>query len=255
LPTAADKTLKCIEILAQSATGLTVAQVASTAKVSWPAANRLLDGLVGSSIVFKDPATKRYRLGPSLYQWANTAIQASSPINIARKEFIRLTMDTGRQVNFLVLQDLEILVVERCEMVDGVPVNRPMTARRVWYESGGGKTIVAFSAPAARHAIVDVSYEQPAAERPLRSDLEKELDDIASRGHAISYDIRPVGLAGIVAPIVGLSGFAVAAIGTFLPAAELDDESGASLVDQLTATASRISHYLGVDDRTLAGVS
>lgn len=256
MATVLQKTFKCIEALARSPAGLTVSEAASITGLSRPATNRLLDGLSEDSIVVRDTKTKRYRLGPRLYEWANVAIQAGTPINIARKEIISLSMETGRQCTFLVLNDLETVIVERCELVDGVPVNRPVQARRrMWYETGTGKAIVAFSAAETCQSILERTYKRPGLKPPERENLEVELDEIRLRGFAVSRDIRPAGQVGIVIPIFDRSGYAVAAVGSFMLAADLEDEAGMTLVSKMTATASRISHYLGFEEQTFDSVS
>jgi len=235
---------------------LTVSTAATITGLSRPATNRLLDGLSEDSIVVRDLKTKRYRLGPRLYEWANMAIQASTPINIARKEIISLSMETGRQCTFLVLNDLETVIVERCEPIDGVPVNRPVrTSLRMWYETGTGKAIVAFSSPETRQSMLERTYKHPGLKPPLREDLETELDDVLARGFAISRDIRPAGQVGIVVPIFDKSCYAVAAVGSFMAAEDLEDEAGMALVSKMTATAARISHYLGFEEHSFDSAS
>jgi DNA-binding IclR family transcriptional regulator len=56
-------------------------------------------------------------------------------------------------------------------------------------------------------------------------------------------------------PVLGQAGFAVAAIGTFMPAPDLEGESGRSLVAQMRSTAARISHYLGFEAEVATAVS
>jgi DNA-binding IclR family transcriptional regulator len=82
--------------------------------------------------------------GLRLYEWSTTALQSSMPINIARKEFIKLSMDLRSECNFIVMEDTDAVRLERSEAIDGVALNRPVPARRVWYETATGKAIVAF---------------------------------------------------------------------------------------------------------------
>lgn len=255
MASAIEKTFKCIEALARSPSGLTVSEVATVAGFSRPAATRLLEGLMADSIILRDTRSKRYRLGLRLYEWANAAVQASMPINIARKEFVKLSMEIGRECNFIVIEDTDAVLLERAEDIDGVPLNRPVPGRRVWFQAATGKAIVAFSEP----SMVKTIFERTARRKNLPPydprALSAELDEIRSRGYAVTQGMRPEGFVSLGVPILGQAGYATAAVGTFMREAELDSETGNEIIAQLKATASRVSHYLGYETETTALVS
>jgi len=256
LASAVQKTFRCIEALARAPGGLNVSEVAVTAGFSRPAATRLLEGLRDDAIVVKDPATKRYRLGLRLYEWSNIAVQATTPINIARKEFIRLSMLTGRECNILILEELDVVFLERCEVVDGVPLNRPSVGRRVWYQTASGKAILAFSPPALKKSVLERTARLLDPPPPENASLVRELDEVRNKGYAVSTGpVRPDGTLGLGVPILGQSGYAVAAVGSFVPAEELDQSTGTTLLSQLTTAATRVSHYLGYETEIAATVS
>lgn len=255
MATAIQKTLKCIEALARSPAGLTVSEVATLARFSRPAATRLLEGLTADSIVIRDPKSKRYRLGLRLYEWANAAVQASTPINIARKEFTKLSMEMRRECNFIVLEDTDSVLIERSEEVDGVPLTRPVAGRRVWFQTATGKAIVAFSEPAAARATLDRTAKRKDIADFDPKAMEAELQDIRQKGFAVTAGVRPEGLLSLGVPILGHAGYALAAIGSFIPTADLETEVGMTVVSQIKAAASRVSHYLGYETEVHALVS
>ena len=242
----AGKTFKCIDVLGRSQVGLTVSEVATATKLSWPAASRLLEGLAKESIVVREPS-KRYRLSLRFCEWASLAVQSRLPINIARKELVRLTIETGRQYNLVVMEDLETVIVERCELVDGIPINRFVSARRIWFETATGKALVAFSPAHEREALLRSTFQLKVHRLPDREALERELDEVSELGYAKASDVHPPGIIGVVVPILDQSGFAVAAIGSFLPTPELDGEEGTLLISKLSGAAGLISHYLGYE--------
>jgi DNA-binding IclR family transcriptional regulator len=244
------KTFKCIEALARSPAGLTVSEVASVAGFSRPAATRLLDGLLADTIVIRDPRTKRYRLGLRLYEWATAALQATMPINIARKEFIKLSMELSSECNFIVMEDTDAVRLERSEAIDGVALNRPVPARRVWHQTATGKAIIAFAEPGHIRQVMDRTAKRKDVEGFDGSELLDELQLIRDRGFATTVGVRPEGYVSIGVPVIGHSGFATAAIGSYLPETDLESEKGAAYVSAIKATASRVSHYLGYETET-----
>jgi IclR family transcriptional regulator, acetate operon repressor len=249
LASAVIKTFHCIEALARSPQGLTVSEVAVITGFSRPAATRLLERLTTDSITVRD-ASKRYHLGLRLYEWATTAVQASTPVNIARKEFIRLSQDLGRECNFIVLEGLDAILLERCEDIDGVIVNRPLPGRRVWFKTATGKALLAYSAPAAAKAVIEETVRRTkATDLPANfaAEIGGELEEVRTRGFAVTTGVRPEGFLSIGMPILGHSGHPVAAIGTYMGVSELDTDAGMGVISQMKATCARISHYLGFE--------
>jgi len=238
-----------MDTLARAPEGLTVSEAAAIAGLSRPAATRLLQRLSADGMTVRDPKTLRYRLGLKLHEWATLAIQSGTPLNIARHEFVRLSRDMGRECNFIVLEGLDAVPLERCETVNGVTLNRPITGRRPWFQVATGKAIVAYSQPATVKSIVQQTLRHPDIKDPkaFATDIAAELSEIRARGFGIAIGVRPAGFVGIGMPIIGNSGFPVASIGTFLAASELDMDGGMSIVTQIKTACSRISHYLGYE--------
>ncbi len=234
------KTFRCIETIASSPAGLTVSEVANVAGLSRPAATRLLDGLAADSIIVRDETSKRYRLGLRLYEWSIAAMQASTPINVSRKEVLKLAMDVGREFNLLVLEGSEVVLLERFEDVDGIVLSRPVPGRRAWYLTATGKAIVAFS-PQVRALLEKASKDKDGADAPP-ADLAEELAKVRERGYALSHDVRNQTSIGL--PVFGQSGVPIGSIGSFLMPDENENNIDA-LVAAMQATAERISHYLG----------
>jgi DNA-binding IclR family transcriptional regulator len=247
LASAIHKTFKCIEALARSSAGLTVSEVASVAGFSRPAATRLLDGLLADTIVIRDPKSKRYRLGLRLYEWSTTALQSSMPINIARKEFIKLSMELHGECNFIVMEDTDAVRLERSEAIDGVALNRPVPARRIWFETATGKSIVAFSEPSLIKQVMERTAKRKDVQDWDAGEMLDELQLIRDRGFATTLGVRPEGYVSVGVPVIGQNGFATAAIGTYMPVSDLESEAGAARVAIVKATASRVSHYLGYE--------
>lgn len=234
------KTFKCIEAIAGAPAGLTVSEVASATGLSRPAATRLLEGLTSDAIIVRDEATKRYRLGLRLYEWAVAAVQASTPINIARKEIVKLCLEADREFNLLVMEGNDVVLLERFESVDGIVLNRPVPGRRVWHQTATGKAIVAFS-PGVKQ-LVEKTTKRNGSHAAHAKELTEEMTATRERGYAISHEVRDQKSIGV--PIFGQTGGAVAAIGTFVSPEE-DEDALRPIVSQVSATADRISHYLG----------
>jgi DNA-binding IclR family transcriptional regulator len=251
------KTFNCMDALARAPQGLTVSEVATVAGLSRPAATRLLQRLSADGMTVRDAKTLRYRLGLKLHEWATLAIQSGTPLNIARHEFVRLSQDMGRDCNFIVMEGIDAVALERCETVNGITLNRPLAGRRVWFETATGKAIVAYSAPATAKTIMQqtLKHEDVADAKAFAVEMTAELNEIRSRGFAMATGVRPEGFVSIGMPIISNTGYAVAGIGTYLASTELDTDGGMSVVTQIKAACARISHYLGYESEVTPLVS
>jgi DNA-binding IclR family transcriptional regulator len=169
------------------------------------------------------------------------------PINIARKEFMKLSMDLHSECNFIVMEDTDAVRLERSEAIDGVALNRPVPARRVWFETATGKAIVAFTEPAQIKQIMDRTARRKDVTDWDAAELLDELRLIRDRGFATTVGVRPEGYVSVGVPVIGQTGFATASIGSFMPVTDLESEEGANRVAMMKATASRVSHYLGYE--------
>jgi IclR family transcriptional regulator, KDG regulon repressor len=216
--------------------------------MGWQAANRFLEGLVRESVVVKDETSKRYQLSFRVCDWASSTIQSRTPISLARKECIRLALETGRQINFLVLEEMYVVTIERCDPSDGIPLSRFVPARRVWFESAAGLAIAAFSSPQVRGSLLDRTFARTEWSPPGREKIEDALDEIRKQGFAVTPEVLPGGSVGIVVPVRDRSGDAVAVVNTPFPAAELESASGSEIIGKLKECASTISHYLGFEE-------
>src|SRR5205814_9190953 len=174
------KTVNCMDALARAPDGLTVSEVASVAGLSRPAATRLLQRLSADGMTVRDAKTLRYRLGLKLHEWATLAIQSGTPLNIARHEFVRLCRDMGRECNFIVIEGIDAVPLERCETVNGVTLNRPLAGRRVWFQTATSKAIVAYSAPATAKSIVQqtLKHDEVADPKAFAAEITVELNEV-----------------------------------------------------------------------------
>ena len=160
-----------------------------------------------------------------------------------------------RECNFIVLEDTDSVLIERSEEVDGVPLTRPVVGRRVWFQTATGKAIVAFSEAAAVRVIVDRTAKRKDIADFDPKAMEADLQEIRQKGFAVTAGVRPEGLLSLGVPILGHAGYAMAAIGSFIPTADLETQVGMTVVSQIKAAASRVSHYLGYETEVQALVS
>jgi DNA-binding IclR family transcriptional regulator len=99
-------------------TGLRLVDLASLSKIERPTAHRMLHGLIAEGLVVQDQATKRYYLGPALYEMG----LAASPKNHLRdvcQPYLRwVAANTGVTVFLTVRSGFDGVCIDR---KDGMP--------------------------------------------------------------------------------------------------------------------------------------
>src|SRR5512146_1132790 len=104
----------------------------------------------------QDPATKKYRLGPRVLDLGFSAINSMELREIAAPHLRELSDETGYTVNMAILDDLDIVYVERCRSSQAgqreIDLNLHVGSRLPAYCTSLGKVLLAFLPPDQQRA-------------------------------------------------------------------------------------------------------
>jgi DNA-binding IclR family transcriptional regulator len=213
-----DRGLRVLEALAETAAGLTLAEIAARLGLNRTVSYRLLNTLQGHRLVSR-LANGRYRLGMGIVELSRnvqTRLQdAALPV------LQRLAEDLGATAHVTIADDPEAVVFLSIE-----PPNSPM---HVVYRAG-------FRHPLDRGA----SGIALLAGRPPQPGERPEIATARAQGYAISYGEIQRGGSGVAAPICLPGTPADASLGVVVMG-EIDERRAASLVQ---TAAQRVAEHL-----------
>ena len=200
----------------------------------------------------QDPATKKYRLGPRVLDLGFSAINSMELREIAAPHLRELSDETGYTVNMAILDDLDIVYVERCRSFQArqreIDLNLHVGSRLPAYCTSLGKVLLAHL-PAEERADrlrrVEFTRRGPNT-LTTRQVLAAELKRVLRQGYAVNNEELAYGLRSIAAPVLNRDGTAAAAINLAVHSSMVSNaELGSGLAPVLKAAAADISARLG----------
>ena len=231
---------------------LGVSELGRDVGLSRSTTHRYVATLAALGYLQQDPATRKYRLGPRVLDLGFSAINSMELREIAAPHLRELSDETGYTVNMAILDDLDIVYVDRVRSARAgqreIDLNLHVGARLPAYCTSLGKVLLAHLAAderVARLGRIDFAQRGPNT-ITSRNALESELDRVRRDGYAINNEELAYGLRSIAAPIFDFHGDAVAAINLAVHSSMVSSaDMGARFAPALMRTAADISARLG----------
>ena len=214
--------------------------------------HRYVATLAALGYLQQDSGTKKYRLGPRVLDLGFSAINSMEVREVAAPHLRQLSDDTGHTVNMAILDELDIVYVERCRSGRAaqreIDLNLHVGARLPAYCTSLGKVLLAFlpaDEQAARLEQVDFARRGPNT-LTSRTALAAELKRVRENGFAINNEELAYGLRSIAAPVLSRDGAAAAAINLAVHSSMVSmNDLVARLSPTLRRAADEISAHLG----------
>jgi len=244
ISTATARTFAILALVAQSPAAVEVASVIEMLALPKATAYRLVDGLVSSGYLAREPARKRLTVGSRLLHLAFGTMCASMRDSSRHALLRRLVHHVNETCNIGVLLHGEIVYLDRVES-EHWPLRLQFGAgsRVPLHCSAIGKLFLAL-APAHRRRRLLQSLElrrftdTTITERPR---LEIELRQI--RKEQVSFDREEylVGVVCMAVPVIGRNGEALAAIAIQAPEARMNVQIARQHLPALRAAAADLA--------------
>ena len=125
-----------------------VSELARDIGLTRSTAHRYIATLAQLGYLQRDPDSKRYRLGPKVLDLGFSAINSMDLREISAPYLRRLSDETGHTVNLAILDDTDVVYIERCRTARPgqreIDLNLHVGARLPAYCTAMGKAILAF---------------------------------------------------------------------------------------------------------------
>ena len=197
---------------------LGVSEVAREVGLSRSSAHRYIATLTKLRYLEQDAPSRRYRLGPRVFDLGFSAINSMELRQIAVPALQELSDSTGHTVNMAVLDGADIVYIERCRSASQgqreIDLNLHVGSRLPAYCTSMGKVLLAGLPPEELEthvARIDFARRGPNT-ITARAALLEELALVRERGLAVNNEELAYGLRSIAVPVRGQSGEVVAAM-------------------------------------------
>lgn len=200
----------------------------------------------------QDATTRKYSLGPRVVELGFTAINSMELRHVAAPHLQRLCDETGHTVNMAILDDVDIVYVERFRASrrgqNEIDLDLHVGSRLPAYCTSMGKILLAFLPDGDRDDVLSrIAFDRRGPNTlTSRAALLAELRRVRATGVAVNNEELAYGLRSVAVPVVAASGEVVAAVNlaAHRTMASLDDLV-ARIGPLLQRTAAEISSQLG----------
>jgi DNA-binding IclR family transcriptional regulator len=227
----------------------TLTELSKEINISSSTTFRLLATLLSHSLVQQENSTGQYRLGLACLELARAYSTGNEIRHIALPVLEALRNVTKETVHLAVLDELEIIYLEKLEGLHAIGLMSSRVGRRApAYCTGIGKTLLAqIDSSLVASQLKDITLKQYTDMTIVdEGELLGHLELVRNRGYALDLGEHENDVRCVAAPIFDQTGKTVAAISVSGPKNRIDPtESNHLLIDQTTEAARTISSQLG----------
>lgn len=238
-----------ITVLVGTSEGLLFSELERTLNLPKSSLHALLDTLVTTKMVSYDTETKRYCLGPLVWEAAMAFSHNLQLVPLAVPHLDRLHTRLGETMQMAILDGADIVYVAKLESQRPVQLASSVGSCLPAHTTGIGKALLA-SLPADRLKDLYRNNETLVALsshtiRSVNASLH-DLEETRARGYAIDAGECTPGLYCLATPILGIDHKALAAISVSVPESRYAREDRSYLASVLIEETHSLSRKLGV---------
>ena len=227
-----DRALEILECFLLGQESLSLAELSNRTELSATTVLRILSALQAKGFVEKNEATKTYTLGFKIAQLSKVANQSNETVlkNIAYPHMKELLDIYNEDVRLFVEHGPYKLCIMSLESARSLRHIVHVGEKHELIKGATGKIVLAFISPEKRkHLIQDTGISI------------ESLEDIRSKGYALSFGERDEGIVGIAAPILNGKDELVAVLSLSGPEIRFGKETLNDKVKDTVKQAKRIS--------------
>ncbi len=208
---------------------------------------RILLSLEKCGLVEKDPQTGEYSLGPAALEIGSAFLGRTDLIQIAKPIMADLALKAQETVNLAVLNEREILYIDKVDSPRSVGVMSKVGQRNPVYCTSLGKALLAFQPVDRQGRILEAIEFKPLTPNTITSKkkLIRELQAVRKQGYALDRREIEEDVECISAPIRDHQGSAVAAVSISGPQRKIGTPQEKGFVAAVVQAAAQISAKLG----------
>jgi IclR family acetate operon transcriptional repressor len=251
-----DRALAIVELLLRTGTSLTVREVAAGTGINRTTAHRLLASLHRRGWIERTPGAAGYR--PSLRYLAlvRASLDDRDFIDEVRPTMERLSLLSRETVHLGVLDNHDILHIEKVDSPEVVGVSSRVGTRAVPHVTGLGKALLAAGTDAELEAYIAQARLRPAPDALTDpASLRGEIARTRQRGYSIDDGESSPGVRCLAVAICGVDDRPLFAISLTGPAGRFTPERMEACVPEMLAVARALTMQFGGEAATPEAVA
>jgi DNA-binding IclR family transcriptional regulator len=241
------RSLRILEALGRSEKPQSLAEITAAVQLPKTTVHRLLETLHHEGYVEQNPVTRRLILSSKILGLAASFLGRLDVREVAGPLLIELWQNSQETVHLGVLNDGEVLYVEKLESPHTIRMYSEIGRRAPLHCTGLGKALLANLPAEEIEQIIEHRGLRRYTENTLvnRADLFEEMAAIRSRGAAFDNEEHEKSVRCVAAPVHDVQGRVIAAISIAGPAFRMTPERQKELEPYVVEAAQKISRRLG----------
>ena len=236
-----------LKLLARQAdVGLRLVDLAQAAQLTRPTMHRLLKALVAQGMAVQDAATRRYRLGPLVFELGLAAAHRFNLRDLSTATLADLARVTGDTTFLFVRSGDDAVCINRIQGTYPVQTPAlPLGSRQPLGVSAGGLALLAGLPAAEQKRIIEAVAPRLGAYGELDADdVRAHCALVAKAGYAHIANRAVPGISALGVPVYGESGLLLAAVTVAATHNRMTDARVREIVPLLRGAAQAIGALL-----------
>lgn len=236
-----------LKLLARQAdVGLRLVDLAQAAQLTRPTMHRLLKALVAQGMAVQDAATRRYRLGPLVFELGLAAAHRFNLRDLSTATLAELARVTGDTTFLFVRSGDDAVCINRIQGTYPVQTPAlPLGSRQPLGVSAGGLALLAALPAAEQKRIIEAVAPRLGAYGELDADdVRAHCALVAKAGYAHIANRAVPGISALGVPVYGESGLLLAAVTVAATHNRMTDARVREIVPLLRGAAQAIGAFL-----------
>lgn len=223
-----------------------VSELAETLNINKSTVSRTMATLASEGFVYKDPDTNKYRLGLSIISLSGIINNNTDIFNESQPVLNRLVESCGETAHISVLDNDEIIYLQKVECNHPVRILTHVGKRNPAYCTSSGKVLLAFSDDDIVERVIAKGlkkFTKHTITNPTK--LREHLQEIRVKGYAHSLEEFNEGVSSIATPIYDYTGKVVSALSVVAPKQRLNNLKLKDITKKTINASKAISERLG----------
>jgi len=240
---AIDRTFKILELFLDHDGYLGISELSVLSGLSPAVTHRIVTSLQKKGYLIQREKRGKYALGFKFLDFSYI-IQANITItNLSYPYLLKLSKNSNETVTMAILDEREILVIERIDTNQDLRVGGGVGKRATLHNTAIGKLFLAQMSVADRQAILDDPLTQKNTEHTITDfeEMEKELELFKTEGCTYDRDEMAIGIWSVAAPIYDTFGRIEAGVALIVPTARITREKETEFAELTKSCAAQIS--------------
>lgn len=241
-----DRIVAILDCFQNGSSPLGVTEISQKVHLHKSTVHRLLEALKSYRLVMEDPVSERYSLGLKLFELGRHAVSSFDVHERSRPILEQLVAETGETAHLCVLDQGEVLYVEKCESAKTLRIPSRVGQRNPSYCTAVGKALLAYLPREIERLSNGTTLKKNT--RNTITDIRKlyqELAMVRKRGYSLDNEEFETGLKCVGAPVRDYTGLVIAAVSIAGPNFRMTDDRVPSLAANVLKAANSLSEKMG----------